>query len=62
MKTKFLALSFFGVSFLISQSNNTVLNSPLSVLGTIKEKTVLEQEIKIFDIEWVKDLKLILPC
>ena len=62
MKKTFLIFFLFGVSFLISQSNNTVLNSPLSVLGTIKEKAVLEKEIKVFDIEWVKDLKLILPC
>ena len=62
MKKTFLIFFLFEVSFLISQSNNTVLNSPLSVLGTIKEKTILEKEIKVFDIEWVKDLKLILPC
>ena len=62
MKKTFLIFFLFEVSFLISQSNNTVLNSPLSVLGTIKEKTVFEKEIKVFDIEWVKDLKLILPC
>ena len=62
MKKIFLIFFLFKVSFLISQSNNTVLNSPLSVLGTIKEKAVLEKEIKVFDIEWVKNLKLILPC
>ena len=62
MKNIFLIFFLFAVSFLISQSNNTVLNSPLSVLGTIKEKTLLEEEIKVFDIDWVKDLKLILPC
>ena len=62
MKRKFLAFFLFGISFLISQSNNTVLNSPLSVLGTIKEKTLSEEEVKVFDIDWVKDLKLILPC
>ena len=62
MKKTFLIFFLFKVSFLISQSNNTVLNSPLSVLGTIKEKAVLEKEIKVFDIEWVKNLKLILPC
>ena len=62
MKNIFLNFFLFAVSFLISQSNNTVLNSPLSVLGTIKEKTLLEEEVKVFDIDWVKDLKLILPC
>ena len=62
MKKIFLIFFLFKVSFLISQSNKTVLNSPLSVLGTIKEKAVLEKEIKVFDIEWVKNLKLILPC
>lgn len=62
MKNIFLIFFLFAVSFLISQSNNTVLNSPLSVLGTIKEKTLLEEEVKVFDIDWVKDLKLILPC
>ena len=62
MKKTFLILFLFVVSFLISQSNNTVLNSPLSILGTIKEKAILEKEIKVFDIDWVKDLRLILPC
>jgi len=62
MKSKVLAFFLFGISFLISQSNNTVLNSPLSVLGTIKEKTILEKKVKVFDIKLVKDLKLILPC
>jgi murein DD-endopeptidase MepM/ murein hydrolase activator NlpD len=62
MKNIFLIFFLFAVSFLISQSNNTVLNSPLSVLGTIKEKTLLEKEVKVFNIDWVKDLKLILPC
>ena len=62
MKNIFLNFFLFAVSFLISQSNNTVLNSPLSVLGTIKEKTLLKEEVKVFDIDWVKDLKLILPC
>ena len=62
MKKIFLTFFLFGMSFLISQSNNTVLNSPLSVLGTIKEKAIIEKEIRVFDIEWVKNLKLILPC
>ena len=62
MKKTFLIFFLLGMSSLLSQSNNTVLNSPLSVLGTIKEKVFSEKEIKIFDIEWVKDLKLILPC
>ena len=62
MKNIFLNFFLFAVSFLISQSNNTVLNSPLSVLGTIKEKTLLKEEVKVFDIDWVKALKLILPC
>ena len=62
MKSTSLFFSLFGASLLVSQTNNTILNSPLSVLGTIKEKTLLEEEVKVFDIDWVKDLKLILPC
>ena len=49
MKKTFLTFFFFGISFLVSQSNNTVLNSPLSVLGNIKEKTILDKEIKVLD-------------
>ena len=62
MKSTSLFFSLFGASLLISQTNNTVFNSPLSVLGTIQEKVILEEEIRLFDINWVKNLKLILPC
>jgi murein DD-endopeptidase MepM/ murein hydrolase activator NlpD len=62
MKSISLFFYFLGVSFLISQSNSEIFNSPLSVLGTIKKKVVLKEEIKVFNINWVKDLKLILPC
>ena len=61
MKNTFLFFYVLGISSLLSQSNSTILNSPLSVLGTIKKKVISEEEIQVFDINWVKNLKLVLP-
>ena len=62
MKNTFLFFYVLGISSLLSQSNSTILNSPLSVLGTIKKRVISEEEIQVFDINWVKNLKLVLPC
>ncbi len=52
----------FVLSFLNSQSGNTVYTSPLSVLSTIKEKVISIEEVISFNVKWVDDLKLVLPC
>jgi len=50
------------LSFLISQTNNTIKTSPLSVLNNIKINNLQKIEKSTFNIEWVKNLKLVLPC
>ena len=51
------------ISFLSSQTNLTIYESPLHYLSKTKiKKKSIKQEITTFQTDWVKDLKLMLPC
>ena len=48
--------------FIFGQSLENYDTSPMHILGKIKKVDVSQQQDTIFNTEWVKELKLLLPC
>ena len=57
----FVVLSLFSIE-LKSQTLENPNTSPVHTLGTIEENTLKLISYNSFNPEWVKDLKLLLPC
>ena len=55
-------LSILLFQFIFSQSLENSNTSPMHVLGTINKIDKSEKQNETFNISWVKDLKLLLPC
>ena len=48
--------------FILGQSLENYNTSPMHILGTINKVDITNQHDTTFNIEWVKELKLLLPC
>ena len=60
MIRKFLSILLF--QFIFGQSLENSNTSPMHILGTINKIDKSEKHNETFNISWVKDLKLLLPC
>ena len=60
MIRKFLSILLF--QFIFGQSLENSNTSPMHILGTINKIDKSEKQNETFNISWVKDLKLLLPC
>ena len=60
MIRKFLSILLF--QFIFGQSLENSNTSPMHILGRINKIEKSEKQKETFNISWVKDLKLLLPC
>ena len=60
MIRNFLSILLF--QFIFGQSLENSNTSPMHILGTINKIDKSEKQNETFNISWVKDLKLLLPC
>ena len=58
----FFFIVFFLTSIICAQSLENPNTSPIHILGKISKKQQNTQRSDSFDPDWVKDLKLLIPC